>query len=76
MVGVAAVDVEKNRDLATSIMQEYGFEIKGVPTIVVLKPKANGKKERIDYNGERTSKAMTDFLVCLPHLLLCGCVLF
>lgn len=40
------------------------MQIKGVPTIVVLKPKASGgKKERLDYNGERQTKAMTDFLV-------------
>ena len=39
MVRVAAVDVEKNRDVATLILTEYGFELKGVPTIVLLKPK-------------------------------------
>jgi hypothetical protein len=49
-------------------------QIKGVPTIIVLKPKANGKKERLDYNGERTARAMTDFLV--RSLWCCCCSLF
>eukprot|EP00048_Salpingoeca_helianthica_P020673 m.7896 g.7896 ORF g.7896 m.7896 type:complete len:347 (+) comp5116_c0_seq1:101-1141(+) len=65
LVRVAAVDVEKHRDLAGSLQQTYGFEVKGVPTIIVLKPNAakpGAKKEKIAYNGERTAAAMTGFL--------------
>eukprot|EP00047_Mylnosiga_fluctuans_P013197 m.30035 g.30035 ORF g.30035 m.30035 type:complete len:358 (+) comp4736_c0_seq1:25-1098(+) len=63
LVRVAAVDVEKHRDVAGALQQTYGFQVKGVPTIVVLQPKTGStKKERIDYNGERTATAMTSFL--------------
>ena len=43
MVGFAAVDVEKNQNIAGQLMQAFGVEVKGVPTIVVLKPKKNGQ---------------------------------
>ena len=43
MVGFAAVDVEKNQAIAGQLMQAFGVEVKGVPTIVILKPKQNGK---------------------------------
>ncbi len=43
MVGFAAVDVEKNQAIAGQLMQAFGVEVKGVPTIVILKPKQNGQ---------------------------------
>jgi hypothetical protein len=42
MVGFAAVDVEKNQGIAGQLMQAFGVEVKGVPTIVILKPTAKG----------------------------------
>ena len=41
MVRVAAVDVEKARDVASQLQQTYGFQVKGVPTIIMLKPKVS-----------------------------------
>jgi len=60
-VRVAAVDVEKANPLARALEQAYGFTVKGVPTIVILRPQANGSKKRIDYQGARTASAM---MVC------------
>ena len=42
MVGFAAVDVEKNQGIAGQLMQAFGVEVKGVPTIVMLKPTSKG----------------------------------
>jgi hypothetical protein len=47
MVRVAAVDVEKNRELASQLQSAYNFQIKGVPTIIVLKPKVRRGPERV-----------------------------
>lgn len=38
MVTIAAVDAEKNRDVASLIIEKYGIDVKGVPTIILLKP--------------------------------------
>eukprot|EP00056_Hartaetosiga_gracilis_P006648 m.98544 g.98544 ORF g.98544 m.98544 type:complete len:556 (+) comp12522_c0_seq1:2487-4154(+) len=54
LVRVAAVDAEKHVDVARQLEQKYGFQLKGVPTIFLLKPQANGKKKFIPYNGGRT----------------------
>jgi thioredoxin-like negative regulator of GroEL len=43
MVGFAAVDVEKHQQIAGQAMQAFGVEVKGVPTIVILKPQKNGR---------------------------------
>ena len=40
----AAVDVVTHQHIAKSLMDEYGFEVKGVPTVVVLRPGPDGKK--------------------------------
>eukprot|EP00051_Salpingoeca_urceolata_P015931 m.208768 g.208768 ORF g.208768 m.208768 type:complete len:429 (+) comp18541_c0_seq2:1422-2708(+) len=69
LVRVAAVDVEKNRDIAQKIMSMYNFQVKGVPTLIALKPrtkKGDGtSKERIDYNGERKAGAISKFALNL-----------
>jgi hypothetical protein len=45
-------------------MSEYNFEVKGVPTIVVFVPKADGSRpDRIIYEYERKAKAIQTFLV-------------
>lgn len=38
MVAVAAVDAEKNRDAASLLIQKFGIDVQGVPTLVLLKP--------------------------------------
>jgi thioredoxin-related protein len=43
MVGFAAVDVEKQQSIAGQLMQAFGVEVKGVPTIVILKPKTSSQ---------------------------------
>lgn len=63
MVVVAAVDVEKDRNVANQVIKKYGINVNGVPTLVLLKPKADGSKELIVYNGERNYKAIVDFAV-------------
>eukprot|EP00038_Savillea_parva_P002664 m.116327 g.116327 ORF g.116327 m.116327 type:complete len:514 (+) comp10914_c0_seq2:331-1872(+) len=57
MAGIAAVDVVTHQHIAQSLMQEYGFEVKGVPTVIILKPSPDGKKKEMEvYNGERKLK--------------------
>eukprot|EP00040_Diaphanoeca_grandis_P027616 m.157449 g.157449 ORF g.157449 m.157449 type:complete len:549 (-) comp31056_c2_seq1:79-1725(-) len=57
-IGVAAVDVVNHQHISKALQDKYKFEVKGVPTIVILKPKANGKKTLVVYEGERKAKAM------------------
>lgn len=64
-VRVAAVDVEKANPLARALEQSYQFQVKGVPTIIILKPQANGSKKRIDYQGPRTASGMMKELLPL-----------
>jgi hypothetical protein len=63
MVLVTAVDIEKHRSVAEKVIQKYGINVNGVPTIVLLKPKLDGSKELIVYNGERNFKSIVDFAV-------------
>eukprot|EP00041_Stephanoeca_diplocostata_P030843 m.942762 g.942762 ORF g.942762 m.942762 type:complete len:509 (-) comp23838_c0_seq48:2416-3942(-) len=59
MVGVAAVDVVNHQHIAQALMEEYKFKVEGVPTIIILKPKASGAgKTMTVYQGERKSKAI------------------
>eukprot|EP00037_Helgoeca_nana_P014060 m.130258 g.130258 ORF g.130258 m.130258 type:complete len:492 (-) comp22370_c0_seq1:209-1684(-) len=62
MAGVAAVDVVNHKHIADSLMKEYGFEVKGVPTVIMLKPGPDGKKELVKYEGERKTKAIVKAL--------------
>lgn len=55
LVHVAAVDVTKERQLASK------YEISGVPTIKIFK-KVNGKMKVEDYQGERKAKAIIDHI--------------
>jgi hypothetical protein len=58
----AAVDVVNHKHIADSLMKEYGFEVKGVPTVIMLKPGPDGKKELVKYEGERKTKAIVKAL--------------
>lgn len=53
LVHFVAVDVEKDRALSGKIIQKYGIEVKGVPTIVGFTPNS---KTPLVYNGERKAK--------------------
>ena len=54
--------MELHQQLVQSLMQRYNFEVKGVPTILVLKPKLlkSGRmsKTAVAYNGARTAPAL------------------
>ncbi|KAF9190339.1 protein disulfide isomerase (PDI) protein [Haplosporangium sp. Z 11] len=62
IVKMAAIDCDDDKNRPTC--SQYG--IKGFPTIKVFPPSKNGKKGvkyPKDYQGERSAKAMVDFLV-------------
>ena len=69
MVGFAAVDVEKNQGIAGQLMQAFGVEVKGVPTIVMLKPTSKGmtKVERVHPSPSALS-LLPPTLTHLTHL--------
>eukprot|EP00035_Acanthoeca_spectabilis_P039263 m.60670 g.60670 ORF g.60670 m.60670 type:complete len:463 (-) comp9518_c0_seq2:2369-3757(-) len=62
MAGVAAVDVVTHQHIAQSLMKDYGFEVKGVPTVIILKPGPDGKKELVQYSGERKTSPIVKAL--------------
>ena len=69
---VASIDMEKNQQVAQALTSKYSIEIKGVPTIVVLKPTSttSAKKIMTVYQGERKAPAM------IAHLKVCSCYSF
>jgi thiol-disulfide isomerase/thioredoxin len=72
-VRIAAVDVERSRELAGYAQQRYGFKVEGVPTIKTFTPltKKKGKPLIGDYNGERKGKAVVQHARSLmPSYLL------
>lgn len=58
----AAVDVVTHQHIAQSLMKDYGFEVKGVPTVIILKPGPDGKKELVQYSGERKTSPIVKAL--------------
>jgi len=69
-VRVAAVNIEIHQHLVQSLMSKYDFQVQGVPTIILLKPKLSAKgsmsKQRIDYPGARTAAAL--YKEALSHM--------
>ena len=67
---VAAVNIEIHQHLVQSLMSKYDFQVQGVPTIILLKPKLSAKgsmsKQRIDYPGARTAAAL--YKEALSHM--------
>ena len=72
-VRIAAVDVERSRELTGYAQQRYNFQVEGVPTIKTFVPlvKKQGRPLIDTYNGERKANAVVSHVRGLmPSFLL------